>query len=39
MADVLVILAIVAFFGLSGLLVYVLDRMIERSRSSAETDQ
>jgi hypothetical protein len=33
MADVLVILAIVAFFGSCAMLVHVLDRMIERSRS------
>jgi hypothetical protein len=36
MTDVLVILAIVAFFTASGLLVHVLDRMIERSRSGTD---
>jgi hypothetical protein len=33
MADVLAVLAIVAFFGFCAVLVHVLDRMIERSRS------
>jgi hypothetical protein len=33
MADVLAVLAIVAFFGFCALLVHLLDRMIERPRS------
>jgi|HubBroStandDraft_5_1064220.scaffolds.fasta_scaffold727352_1 hypothetical protein len=36
MADVLAILAIVAFFACCGLLVHLLDRMIERSRSGTD---
>jgi len=36
MTDVLLIAAIIAFFAASALLVRVLDRMIEGSRSAAE---
>jgi hypothetical protein len=36
MTDVLVIGAIIAFFGFCAVLVHVLDRMIERSRSGTD---
>jgi hypothetical protein len=39
MTDVIVIAAIVAFFAACGLLVHVLDRMIEGSRPADETAQ
>jgi hypothetical protein len=38
MTDVIVIAAIIAFFVASGLLVHVLDRMIERSRPAEDIE-